>query len=129
MRDTSPGKLFIAGVLPGLFVAFLLVVWCAWKSPRTQHNDSFSLKLALLKTLQSLPDLILPIVVLGGIYLGVYTPTEAAAVGVIYALFLTMVIRRTIKPCAWDQIAGLPYPSPDSTRDRSIGSPFASLTT
>lgn len=97
LTDTSPGKLFMAGVLPGLFVAFLLVVWCAWKSPHTQHNDSFSLKLALLKTLQSLPDLMLPIVVLGGIYLGIYTPTEAAAVGVIYAIFLTMVVRRTIK--------------------------------
>ncbi|MFZ3082830.1 TRAP transporter large permease [Rhodoferax ferrireducens] len=97
LTDTSPGKLFMAGVLPGLFVALLLVVWCAWKSPRTQINDPFSLKLALLKTIQSLPDLMLPIVVLGGIYLGVYTPTEAAAVGVIYAIFLTMVVRRTIK--------------------------------
>lgn len=98
LTDTSPGKLFMAGVLPGLFVALLLVVWCAWKSPRTQLNDPFSLKLALLKTIQSLPDLMLPVVVLGGIYLGVYTPTEAAAVGVIYAIFLTMVVRRTIKP-------------------------------
>lgn len=97
LTDTSPGKLFMAGVFPGLFVAFLLVVWCAWKSPRTQHKDSFNFKLALLKTLQSLPDLMLPIVVLGGIYLGIYTPTEAAAVGVIYALFLTMIVRRTIK--------------------------------
>jgi len=96
LADVSPGKLFLAGFLPGLFIALLLVVWVGLKAPATFSSPPFSLARALRVTFRSIPDLLLPVVILGGIYAGIYTPTEAAAIGVMYALFLTMVLHRTL---------------------------------
>lgn len=97
LTDTSPAKLFIAGILPGLFIAVLLAIWAAWKSPGTEEAPPFALGRAALATLRAVPDLSLPVIILGGIYLGVYTPTEAAAIGVVLSMALTMVLRRTLK--------------------------------
>ena len=47
-------------------------------------------------TFRNLPGLFLPVVVIGGIYTGIFTPTEAAAVGLVYSLLITMVIYRTL---------------------------------
>ena len=96
LSNTSPGALFTAGILPGIMIALLLAGWSAWAAPRTADVRSFELRTAVATTWRAVPDLLLPVVVLGGIYAGVYTPTEAAAVGVIYALLLTAVIRRTL---------------------------------
>lgn len=96
LTDVSPGQVFIAGFLPGFFIAGLLAAWVFWKAPRTSKAPAFNFRKACRATLHSVPDLLLPIVILGGIYAGIYTPTEAAAIGVIYALILTMAVRRTI---------------------------------
>jgi len=96
LADVSPGRLFMAGFLPGLFIALLLVIWVFFKAPRVFKAPPFELRRALRVTLQSLPDLLLPVVILGGIYAGIYTPTEASAIGVVYAVVLTMFVRRTI---------------------------------
>lgn len=97
LSNASPGQLFTAGIIPGLLLAGLLAVWAVVAAPSMVAKDErWSLGEAIRLTLGSLPDLALPVVVLGGIYLGVYTPTEAAAVGVVYAVLLTMVARRTV---------------------------------
>lgn len=96
LTDVSPGRLFIAGILPGLFIAAVVAGWAIWKAPTKSDTVAFSLNRAVRLTWNSLPDLMLPFVVLGGIYVGIYTPTEAAAIGVVYALFLTVVIRKSL---------------------------------
>lgn len=97
LTNTSPGKLFMAGIIPGLILAFILSVWTAMKAPRGLNIDSsHSTSDRLRNTLKALPDMLLPVVVLGGIYKGIYTPTEAAAVGVIYALVLTVFIHKNL---------------------------------
>lgn len=96
LSDTSPGQLFTAAVLPGLAIAVLLCIWTVSSAPVNVSAQPFRLGEALRATLHALPELLLPVVVLGGIYAGIYTPTEAAAVGVAYALLLTLVIRRTL---------------------------------
>ena len=96
--DASPGQLFTAGILPGLMIATMLALWAAWSAPAQARTQPFSASAAARATLRALPDLLLPVVVLGGIYAGVYTPTEAAAVGVVYAALLTVVFRRTLLP-------------------------------
>ncbi len=96
--DASPGQLFTAGILPGLMIAAMLALWAAWSAPAQTRTQPFSTGAAARATLRALPDLLLPVVVLGGIYAGIYTPTEAAAVGVIYAVLLTVVFRRTLQP-------------------------------
>lgn len=96
--DASPGQLFVAGFLPGLMIAAMLAVWAAWSAPALARVQPFSARAAAMATLRAVPDLLLPVVVLGGIYAGIYTPTEAAAVGVVYAALLTVVFRRTLRP-------------------------------
>lgn len=96
--DASPGQLFTAGILPGLMIAAMLALWAAWSAPAHTRPQPFSVSTAAGATLRAVPDLLLPVVVLGGIYAGIYTPTEAAAVGVVYAALLTVVCRRTLRP-------------------------------
>jgi len=98
LASVSPAQLFIAGLLPGLLIAALLAVWAMLAAPPPANidADAWSLRHALRVTLRALPDLALPVVVLGGIYMGIYTPTEAAGVGVVLALLLTVVLRRSL---------------------------------
>lgn len=98
LTNTSPGKLFMAGVMPGILLAVILSIWTAMKAPTYIPSDpSHTSSNRLRETLRALPDIALPVVVLGGIYKGIYTPTEAAAVGVIYALVLSMVVHKSLK--------------------------------
>jgi C4-dicarboxylate transporter, DctM subunit len=98
LSDTSIGKLFIGGVIPGFLLAgfySLYIILRAKLNPRivpdAQETHSLAEKLASLREL--VPVLLLVAVVLGGIYLGFTTPTEAAAIGVIGALLLALVYR------------------------------------
>lgn len=98
LTSASPSQLFLAGIVPGLMIAAMLALWSVFAAPKQDFSEmpAWSAKEAWRKTWAALPDLSLPIIVLGGIYMGIYTPTEAAAVGVVLALILTMGIRRTI---------------------------------
>jgi len=98
LSDTSIGKLFVSGILPGLLLAALYSAYIVLRAKIDPHivpdsAESYSLqqKLAALKEL--VPVLLLVVAVLGGIYLGVTTPTEAAAIGVLGALVLAAAYR------------------------------------
>ena len=92
--EVSIGELFIAGFGPGLLIggALMLFVrsWCRWKSwGKTDGDGRLSVGRA---TPQAGWALLMPVIILGGIYGGVFTPTEASAVAVAYALVLCMVV-------------------------------------
>ena len=96
--EVSIGELFIAGVGPGLLIggALMLFVWlwCRWKGWGKDDGDG---RLSFGRaTLQAGWALLMPVVILGGIYGGIFTPTEASAVAVTYALVVGMVIYREI---------------------------------
>ncbi|MFN2302508.1 MAG: TRAP transporter large permease [Anaerolineales bacterium] len=89
--DESVGKLFIGGIIPGVVVALMMMgyIWLLSKIrphlvPRATENVTWHMRLASLGRIW--PVLILILLVLGSIYLGIATPTEAAAVGCIGAL-------------------------------------------
>ena len=90
--------LFIAGLLPGLLMLALLVAWSMYKSvgekiPTAQFN-SRELVSALRESMWEIP---LPIVLVGGIYSGYFAVSEAAAVAVMYVLIVDVVILREVK--------------------------------
>lgn len=100
----STGELFIGGVIPGVLIAVLLMVYAvAYCSRRGEDRGRIDAKLeelykkgfaALLR--ESLWALLCPVIVLGGIYSGRFTPTEAATVSVLYALVVSLFIYRSV---------------------------------
>ncbi|HEY3433696.1 MAG TPA: TRAP transporter large permease subunit [Rhodocyclaceae bacterium] len=92
--NTSVGALFMAGVVPGLMLAFILgaVTWYRARKfdyPR-QPKASWAVRLKTLK--ESFWGLFLIVVVMGGIYTGVFTPTEAAAMAAVYAFIVAIFV-------------------------------------
>lgn len=97
--EVSIGELFIAGFGPGLFIGLSLMLfvhlYCRWKGWGKSDGDG---RLPFGKaTWQAAWALMMPVIILGGIYGGIFTPTEASAVAVFYALVVGMVIYREIK--------------------------------
>jgi C4-dicarboxylate transporter DctM subunit len=96
--STSIGMLFLAGILPGLLIMLLFSIYCytyskAKKIPLLPRT-SWAERLAALK--DGMPVMGFPLIVVGGIYTGYFTPTEAAAVSVLYALFLEILVYRSL---------------------------------
>ncbi len=93
----SVGALFIAGIVPGILLTALfilyVVVFVSRKVP-SQSPAPWPERMSSLR--HSSWGLFLPFLIIGGIYTGVFTPTEAAAVGTIYSLFITFFIYRTL---------------------------------
>lgn len=94
----SIGAMFFAGILPGVTIALLLMAYVAWacrkhpKAPRATDDGP-----GLVRSLVSaIPVLLAPVILVGGVRGGVFTATEAAAVLVAYALFLTQVVYRSV---------------------------------
>lgn len=97
--EVSIGELFIAGFGPGLLIGLALMLfvhlYCRYKGWGKNDGDG---RLGFGKaTLQAGWALLMPVIILGGIYGGIFTPTEAAAVAVFYALIVGMVIYREIR--------------------------------
>ena len=97
--EVSIGELFIAGFGPGLFIGLALMLfvhlYCRWKGWGKNDGDG-RLKFGAAAW-QASWALLMPVIILGGIYGGIFTPTEASAVAVFYALIVGMVIYREIK--------------------------------
>ena len=104
--NVSISDLFIAGIIPGLFIGILLMlanyVVCKRKGYGLRHEKAS--RAELLSALKVAKWAItVPIIVLGGIYGGIFTPSEAGAVSVIYALFIEAVITKNLKwKALWD---------------------------
>jgi C4-dicarboxylate transporter DctM subunit len=101
--EESIGDLFLAGVLPGLFAGFLLLIMVIILSRRRGYGTGENaIVLDRKQRARALRDaglsLLLPVFVLGGIYGGVFTPTEAAAMAVLYAVLLALFVYREISP-------------------------------
>jgi C4-dicarboxylate transporter, DctM subunit len=97
--NTSIGTLFMAGIVPGVILALMLatVTWfIAWR-----NNYPRLPRATWRQRLHALHDgiwgLMLVVIVLGGIYSGVFTPTEAAAVAAVYAFIITVFVYRELK--------------------------------
>ena len=99
VSNTSIGALFIGGILPGLMVAVLFSGFCMIRSIRDKDQEKLvRASRAELATLmrRAMWPLLLPPLILGGMYFGVFTATEAAGAGAIAAIFISSVIYRNL---------------------------------
>jgi TRAP-type transport system large permease protein len=95
----SISKLFMAGIFPGLLMGLALVVTWAIVARKDQVrvSDRVPLKRRLQVTVNAFWSYLLAIVIIGGMKMGIFTPTEAAVVAVVYSLFVGLFIYREIK--------------------------------
>lgn len=98
VSDASIGYLFLGGVIPGLLMAAAQMVIVAIGARRENFPVEAPTPLRDLPriTWQALPTLMMPVVLLGGIYSGITTPTEAAAVAAAYALVISVLLYRSV---------------------------------
>jgi C4-dicarboxylate transporter DctM subunit len=102
MTNTSISDLFLAGILPGLLLTTLFAIYALVTNWR-MRGEMWSASEIGRAFGRGLPALATPAIILGGIYSGVFTATEAAAVAVVTALFVELVIHRDMKFSAlWD---------------------------
>ena len=99
ISDTSIGDLFISGVLPGLLMGAALIIVTLWlgRKSNLKRLPKASGKQRLVAFKDAFWGLLMPVIILGGIYGGIFTPTEAAAVSAVYGLFIGIVVYRTLK--------------------------------
>jgi len=92
--NTSVGQLFIAGIVPGLFLATMLGLTTWWRARKNNYprQPAASWRERLRAFRDSAWGLLLIIVVIGGIYTGIFTPTEAAAMSAVYAFFVAVFV-------------------------------------
>src|SRR5438045_4875084 len=94
--NTSVGQLFIAGIVPGIVLATMLGLTTWWRARKNnyprQPAATWSERLHAFR--ESAWGLLLIVVVIGGIYTGIFTPTEAAAMSAVYAFFVAVFVYR-----------------------------------
>ncbi|MGI9290151.1 MAG: TRAP transporter large permease [Gammaproteobacteria bacterium] len=95
MTRTNIADLFLAGIGPGLLLTGSMVLFALWAC-RDVERGRWSANELLGAAADGIWALLMPVIILGGIYSGVFTPTESAAVAVVYALLVEMLIYREL---------------------------------
>jgi C4-dicarboxylate transporter DctM subunit len=100
ISGASIGKLFVAGIVPGILIGIALAVPSFFEARRSDIStvNRGSFKEVMVATRRASWGIAAPIIILGGIYSGLFTPTEAAGIVVVYAVIVGMLIYRELKP-------------------------------
>ena len=98
ITSASIGDLFIAGIVPGLLMSFLMMgtVFLISQVRGYAGGNAFHVRDLAVSIWNGKYSLMMPVIVLGGIYTGMVTPVEAAVVAVLYALVVAMLVKRTL---------------------------------
>ncbi|MBB6480640.1 TRAP transporter large permease [Spirochaeta isovalerica] len=99
IANVSTGALFMIGIIPGIIlgVSMMIVVYFISLKKGFPRSDKTTFKVKVKLFLENLPALLTPVIIIGGIVTGAYTPTEAAAFASVYALLIGMFVYKTIK--------------------------------
>jgi tripartite ATP-independent transporter DctM subunit len=100
ISGTSIGKLFLAGIIPGIFLSLCLMFTVRFMTIRKKYEPSRTHKATGKEIFTSLVDaffgLLIPIIIVGGIRFGIFTPTEAGAIAVAYSLFIGFFVHKNL---------------------------------
>ncbi|HVL70542.1 MAG TPA: TRAP transporter large permease [Beijerinckiaceae bacterium] len=98
MANVSIGGILIAGIVPGLLMGLALMGWIALVAQRKKlpRGAPFSLAVVVAALKDGILPLMTPVILIGGILSGVFTPTEAAAIAALYATLLATVVYRAV---------------------------------
>ena len=97
--NSSVSSLFLAGFIPGILIGLVLIAYSyfyARKAGYKGDTEPFSIGRALREVWRGKWALLSPVIILGGIYGGIFTPTEAAAVSVIYSLIIGLFVHKEL---------------------------------
>lgn len=96
--NTSIGGLLMSGIVPGILGGIALCVLCYYFARKHNYprSEGFSLKQVAKTTKAALAALFMPVIILGGIYSGIFTPTESAAVAAAYGLLVALLVYREL---------------------------------
>lgn len=107
ITETDVGQLLMAGILPGIVCCIALCIYAYFKAKKYNFpkSDKFSFKRFLMSFKDAIWALIMPIIILGGIYGGFFTPTESAVIAVVYGMLVCLAVYREISgKTLWDII-------------------------
>ena len=99
ISDTSIGSLFISGVIPGLLMGAALIIITLWLGRKSELKrlPKATGRQRWIAFKDAFWGLLMPVIILGGIYGGIFTPTEAAAVSAVYGLVIGIFVYKTLK--------------------------------
>lgn len=94
--NVSIGKMFLGGVGPGLLMSMAMLALVGWLSVRRGYpkGDSFALRRVWMTFRRAFLVLLTPVIVIGGIFSGILTPTEASVIAVVYVILLGLIYRK-----------------------------------
>ena len=100
IAEESVNRLFQAGFLPGIIMGAMLIGIALFQAHRRNYpkGTPFTLKNVARTFVKAIPAILMPCIILGGIFSGYFTPSEAAAVAVIYALLVSAFVYRDLTP-------------------------------
>jgi len=98
LASTSVGGLFIGGIMPGILMGLAMMAMCSYYAVKRGYprHPRATLGQIWVSTLETFPSLLTPIIIIGGIWTGFFTPTEASAVAAAYAVILTVLCYREL---------------------------------
>jgi C4-dicarboxylate transporter, DctM subunit len=101
--ETSITHLFIGGIGPGLLLTAILSIYC-WIANRRRETQPLDLSVIVGALRRGFLAMLMPVILLGGIYSGYFSPTESAAVSLAYALAVELVVHRELKPADYGTV-------------------------
>ena len=98
IAEVSVSNLFKAGFIPGFVMGAILIIIALYQGKKLNYpkGNNFSLKRVLKTFIYAIPGILMPVIILGGIFSGIFTPSEAAAIAVAYAVLVSAFIYRDL---------------------------------
>ena len=100
LSGASIGNLFLGGMVPGILIGIALMIYIAFisKIRNYPYGAKYTLRNFIAYTIQAFPALLTPVILLGGIYSGVVTPTEAGALAAFWSILISVLVYRAMGP-------------------------------